>query len=65
MSVSDLLHNCQLFINVSQDGFVEFYEGSPERKKESPWPSFKTLCGYAVGALGVLTLGAILAHRSS
>ena len=55
----------QLCVDVLQDGFVEFYEGSPERKDESPWPSFKTLCGYAVGALGVLTLGAILAHRSS
>lgn len=47
-----------------QQGFVEFYENAPEHRAESPWPSLKTLCGYAVGALGVLTLGAILAHRS-
>ena len=47
-----------------QDGFVEFYEGGPERRNESPWPSLKTICGYAAGAIGVLTLGAILAQRS-
>ncbi|ESO08228.1 hypothetical protein HELRODRAFT_185432 [Helobdella robusta] len=48
--------------NNGWDGFVEFSKGG--QTKESPWPSFKTLCGYAVGALGVLTLGAILSQRS-
>ena len=48
-----------------QDGFVEFYEGGADRRNESPWPSFGRLCGYAAaGALGVLTLGAVLSHRS-
>jgi len=44
---------------------VEFYDGSPERNDEHPFLSFKVLCGYAVGALVVLTLGDILVHRSS
>ena len=49
---------------VFQMGFVDFYEGGPERRNESPWPTMKQLCGYAVGAVGVLTLGAILANKS-
>lgn len=52
--------------NGGWDSFVSFYEnGNPEQRNESPWPSLKTLCGYAVGALGVLTLGAILSKNSS
>ena len=48
-----------------QAGFVEFYEGGPpEGRQEDPWPSLKTICGYAAGAIGVLTLGAILSQKS-
>ena len=55
--------NTCLFLSL-QEGFVEFYEGGPERRNESPWPSFKTICSYAAGAIGVLTLGAILSQKS-
>ena len=53
-----------LFVFCFQDGFVKFYEGPAERRNESPWPPFKTVCGYALGAVGVLTLAAILAQKS-
>ena len=43
---------------------VNFFEGSTESRDESPWPPLRTICSYAIGAVGVLTLGAILAQRS-
>lgn len=48
--------------NGGWDGFIEFTQCS--QKNDSPWPSLKAICGYAVGALGVLTLGAILSQKS-
>jgi hypothetical protein len=50
--------------NGGWEGFVEFYEGSPDMRNESPWPSLKQMCGYAIGAIGVLTLGAILSQKT-
>ncbi|XP_050418797.1 bcl-2-like protein 1 [Patella vulgata] len=48
----------------SWQGFVAFYEKEPARRNENPWSSFRKICGYAAGALGVLTLGAILTQKS-
>lgn len=51
----------------SWDGLVEFHERrphSPGCSDESAWPSFSTLCGCAVGAIGVITLGALFSQRS-
>ena len=50
--------------NDGWDGFVEFYEGRADRRNENPWPSFTKICGYAVGAVGVLTLGALFSQKS-
>ncbi|XP_046342219.1 bcl-2-like protein 2 [Haliotis cracherodii] len=46
------------------EGFVAFYEQGPEKRNENPWPSLRQICGYAAGAIGVLTLGAILTQKS-
>ena len=53
-----------LFFCSLQDAFVTFYEGGPDRRKESPWPTLRQVCSYAIGAVGVMTLGAILASKS-
>ncbi|BFY97358.1 hypothetical protein BsWGS_00398 [Bradybaena similaris] len=46
------------------EGFLEFYDGGAESRKNNPWPSFKKICGFAAAGLGVLTLGAFLAQKS-
>jgi BCL2-like 1 (apoptosis regulator Bcl-X) len=46
-----------------QDGFVKFYENGPDRHSDG-WPNLRSIWGYAAGALGVLTIGAIMAQRS-
>ncbi|ESO82074.1 hypothetical protein LOTGIDRAFT_198249 [Lottia gigantea] len=48
----------------SWQGFVAFYDREPERRNDSPWTSFRKICGFAAGAIGVLTLGAILTQKS-
>lgn len=45
-------------------GFLEFYEGGPEKRSKESWPSFKTICSYAAAGLGILTLGAFLSQKS-
>ncbi|XP_076460510.1 bcl-2-like protein 2 isoform X1 [Babylonia areolata] len=45
-------------------GFLEFYEGGPEKRTKDSWPSFKTICSYAAAGLGILTLGAFLSQKS-
>lgn len=49
--------------NGNWDGLVEFYEGGrPDpADDDSPWPSFSTLCGCAIG---VITLGAFFSQKS-
>ena len=47
-----------------QEGFLEFYEGGPEKRTKDSWPSFKTICSYAAAGLGILTLGAFLSQKS-
>ncbi|UYV79027.1 BCL2 [Cordylochernes scorpioides] len=51
---------------VLQEGLIGFAEGrDPEKKDDNSWPSFKNfVCGVAAGALGALTLGAILTSKS-
>ncbi|XP_005103752.1 bcl-2-like protein 2 [Aplysia californica] len=46
------------------EGFLEFHAGGPESRKNNPWPSFGTICGYAAAGIGVLTLGAFLTQKS-
>ncbi|GFO14696.1 Apoptosis regulator bcl-2 [Plakobranchus ocellatus] len=45
-------------------GFLDFHAGGPEARRNNPWPTFKTICGYAAAGLGVLTLGAFLTQKS-
>lgn len=45
-------------------GFLEFYEGGPEKRTKDSWPSLKKICSYAAAGLGILTLGALLSQKS-
>lgn len=46
--------------NGGWNGLVSFYGSGTA---SSSWPSLRALCGCAMGALGVLTLGAIMAQK--
>jgi len=53
--------------NGGWEGFVKYFDSDehPERRREIVWPSLKNFfCGVAAGAIGVLTIGAILTSRS-
>ncbi|XP_070211972.1 bcl-2-like protein 2 isoform X3 [Littorina saxatilis] len=45
-------------------GFLEFYEGGPDKRGNESWPSFKKICSFAAAGLGILTLGAFLSQKS-
>lgn len=48
--------------NGGWDGFVEFSDGC--HSNESPWPPIATICKYAVGAVGLITLATLFSSRS-
>jgi hypothetical protein len=50
--------------NGNWEGFVAFYADASNHRIDVSWPSLRTVCGYALGAVGVLAFGAVLARNS-
>lgn len=61
--IIDLLTKTVIILYL-QPGFVKFYENG-DKRKESPWPSFSKMAGLiGAGAIGAITLGALLVNKS-
>ena len=47
-----------------QDGFADHFDREPSNRQESPWTSVTRIAGITIGAIGAVTLGALLVNKS-